>query len=408
MALFRYEAFNLQGQVVTGEISADSQTMAINRLQEGGLTAYDLQETKDKTKKKSKPLFGISRGVSLGDLSVFSRQLGAMINAGIPVTRAISTLSKQTTNQTMAEALEAIAHDVEGGSGLGDAFERHPKVFNELYVSMLRAGELGGILETTLLRLAEQLRRDKQLSDSVKSAMNYPRIIMIFASVVFFAMLIFLVPIFEGMIVEGTEIPGISKVIFNLSASVRGFWYFWLLGAAVFIVLLMAFIKSPTGHRLYENNKLHMPVFGELNLKSVIARFCRTLATLLEGGIPIVQALQSAGPTAGSDVLAAIVDQAAHQIEEGRSIAAPLEQSGVFPPMVTHMIAVGEESGTLPDLLDRVADFYEEDVTLLSRQLAQLLEPFMLIGIGLLVGSMIIAMYIPMFTSIVNSAATGG
>ncbi|MDR1320349.1 MAG: type II secretion system F family protein [Gracilibacteraceae bacterium] len=407
MALFRYEAFNIQGQVVSGEISADTQTAAINRLHEGGLTAYDLQETKDKAKKKSKALFSAQK-VTLGDLSVFSRQLGVMINAGIPVTRAISTLSKQTSNQTMAGALEAIARDVEGGSGLGDAFERHPKIFNELYVSMLRAGELGGILETTLMRLAEQLRRDKQLSDSVNSAMNYPRIIMIFAGVVFLVMLIVMVPIFENMIVEGAEIPAISQFIFAWSSSIRKFWYFWILGTAVLIILVMAFVKSPTGHRLYENNKLHMPVFGEINLKSVIARFCRTLATLLEGGIPIVQALQSAGPTAGSDVLAAVVATAAHQIEEGRSIAAPLEQSGVFPPMVTHMIAVGEESGTLPELLDRVADFYEEDVALLSRQLAQLLEPFMLIGIGVLVGGMIIAMYIPMFSSLVNSANTGG
>jgi type IV pilus assembly protein PilC len=407
MALFRYEAFNIQGQVVSGEISADTQTAALSRLQEGGLTAYDLQETKEKSKKKGKPLFG-GRKVTFGDLSVFSRQLGVMINAGIPVTRAISTLSKQTSNPAMADALDAIARDVESGSGLGDAFERHPKVFNDLYVSMLRAGELGGILETTLMRLAEQLRRDKQLTDSVKSAMNYPKIIMIFASIVFLAMLVALVPIFQGMMVEGAEVPVISAVIFAWSSSIRNFWYFWILGAAVVVILIMAFVKSPTGRRIYENNKLHMPVFGEINLKSVIARFCRTLATLLEGGIPIVQALQSAGPTAGSDVLAAVVVTAAHQIEEGRSIAAPLEQSGVFPPMVTHMIAVGEESGTLPELLDRVADFYEEDVALLSRQLAQLLEPFMLIGIGLLVGSMLIAMYIPMFSSLVNSAATGG
>ncbi|MDR1070700.1 MAG: type II secretion system F family protein, partial [Gracilibacteraceae bacterium] len=293
MALFRYEAFNIQGQVVSGEISADTQTAAINRLHEGGLTAYDLQETKDKAKKKSKALFSAKK-VTLGDLSVFSRQLGVMINAGIPVTRAISTLSKQTSNQTMAEALEAIARDVEGGSGLGDAFERHPKIFNELYVSMLRAGELGGILETTLMRLAEQLRRDKQLSDSLKSAMNYPRIIMIFAGVVFFAMLIFMVPIFQGMVADGAgesaEMPAISLFIFAWSNSIRTFWYFWILGAAVLIILVMAFAKSPTGHRLYENNKLHMPVFGEINLKSVIARFSRTLATLLEGGIPIVQA----------------------------------------------------------------------------------------------------------------------
>jgi type IV pilus assembly protein PilC len=172
---------------------------------------------------------------------------------------------------------------------------------------------------------------------------------------------------------------------------------------AIIVMLVRAFVKSPTGHRLYENHKMTIPVFGQLNLKSVIARFSRTLATLLNGGIPIVQALESAGPTAGSDVLAAVVEQAARRIEEGRSIAVPLEQSGIFPPMVTHMIAVGEESGNLPELLDKVADFYEEDVQMLSRSLAQMLEPFMLIGIGVLVGGMLIAMYIPMFTSVVNA-----
>ncbi|HPO77836.1 MAG TPA: type II secretion system F family protein, partial [Thermoclostridium caenicola] len=218
--------------------------------------------------------------------------------------------------------------------------------------------------------------------------------------VIFVAMLVFMVPTFQGFIPESAEIPGMTQFIFNVSESVRTRWYIWIGVIGVITASIVLFFKSKTGHDLWENVKLKLPILGPIMLKSVIARFTRTLSTLLEGGIPVVQALESAGPTSGSDVLAETVKLATKRIEEGKTIASTLEESEVFPPMVTHMIAVGEESGTLPSLLDKLAEFYEEEVDVTTKSLQSLIQPVLLIFIGVLVGGMLVALYLPMFTSV--------
>jgi type IV pilus assembly protein PilC len=402
MAIYSYECLTKQGQIITGEVSAEASNQAIDKLRSNGLSILELKEVKERA---TSSFLSNEKPVKMGDITLFSRQLASMLGAGIPVTRAINTLGKQAENPTLRKALQKIAVNVEGGMSLTEAFSAYPKIFNKLYLSMLKAGEIGGMLEPTLLRLSDQLQKEKKLKDNVKSAMSYPKMIGIFTIVVFIAMVVFMVPIFQGFIPKTAEIPGITQMIFDVSASIRNQWYIWLGAIVAIVTAIILFMKSKTGHNLWENIKLKIPIFGPIMLKSVIARFTRTLATLLEGGIPVVQALESAGPTSGSDVLADTVKLATKRIEEGKSIASTLEESEVFPPMVTHMIAVGEESGTLPQLLDKVAEFYEEEVDVTTKGLQSLIQPILLIFIGVFVGGMLIALYMPIFTSV---TASGG
>jgi type IV pilus assembly protein PilC len=401
MPIYNYECMNKQGELITGEISAETTAIAAERLRASGYAVLELVEYKEK---KKSSFLSNEKKVKLSDITLFSRQLAAMLSAGIPVTRALFTLSRQAENPTLRNALETISKNVEGGMGLADAFSAFPDIFSKLYVSMLKAGEIGGNLENTLLRLSDQLQKEKQVKDNIKSATSYPKMIGIFTVVIFVAMLVFMVPTFQGFIPESAEIPGMTQFIFNVSESVRTRWYIWIGVIGVITASIVLFFKSKTGHDLWENVKLKLPILGPIMLKSVIARFTRTLSTLLEGGIPVVQALESAGPTSGSDVLAETVKLATKRIEEGKTIASTLEESEVFPPMVTHMIAVGEESGTLPSLLDKLAEFYEEEVDVTTKSLQSLIQPVLLIFIGVLVGGMLVALYLPMFTSVTSSS----
>lgn len=401
MPVFSYECITRQGELITGKISADTTAAAAERLRASGYAILELEEYNEKN--KSSFLFG-EKKVKLSEITLFSRQLAAMLNAGIPVTRALYTLSRQAENPTLKSALETISKNVEGGMNLADAFGAFPNIFSNLYVSMIRAGEVGGTLENTLLRLSEQLHKEKQVKDNIKSATSYPKMIGIFALVIFIAMLVFMVPVFQRFISGNTQIPAITQFIFNLSASIRTKWYVWISVTVAVVSFIVLFFKSRTGHDLWESVKLKLPIIGPILLKSVIARFTRTLSTLLEGGIPVVQALESAGPTSGSDVLAEAVRNAAERIEEGKTIASTLEESGIFPPMVTHMIAVGEESGTLPSLLNKVAEFYEEEVDVTTKNLQSLIQPILLVLIGVLVGGMLVALYLPMFTAVTSAS----
>ena len=394
MASFTYDGMNRQGQNVHGEVVADNSSAAMDKLREAGIIVTDIKEKVISEKKKTG-----GKKVSIQDVAVFSRQMAAMISAGVPVTRALATLAKQTTNPTLAAAIVDISENVESGMPLSDAFALYPKIFDDLFVAMIATGEVGGILEQSLISLANQLQKNKALKDNIKSAVSYPKNIGIFAIILLIAMLAFMVPIFQKMIPAKTELNGLTQFIFNASTSLRTQWYLWILVAVVLIVALRFIIKSKFAHNFWEKNKLHMPLIGDFITKMVIARFCRTLATLLAGGVTAVEALQSAGPTSGSDLIRDAVDNAISDIEEGKSISDSLDKSGLFPPMVTGMIAIGEEAGTLPELLDKVAEFYEEDVETTSRNLGSIIEPIALIGIGGLVGAMLISLYLPIFTA---------
>lgn len=394
MAAFTYDGLNRQGQNVHGEVVADNSGAAIEKLREAGVLVTDINE---KVVKQARRRGG--KKVTLTDTALFSRQLAAMLSAGVPVTRALSTLAKQTTNSTLAAAIDDIAKSVESGGTLADAFAQYPKIFNKLFVSMIETGELGGILEQSLMSLSNQLQKEKNLKENIKSAISYPKNIGIFALFLLIVMLTVMVPIFQGMIPEETELNALTSAIFALSASIRGRWYIWIVGAAIFVTVIILIKRSKPAHRFWENTKLRLPMFGTFITKMCIARFCRTLATLISGGVTAVDALQSAGPTAGSDLIENAVKDAISDIEEGKAISESLDKSGLFPPMVIGMIAIGEEAGTLPELLDKVAEFYEEDVETTSRNLRAMIEPIALIFVGALVGGMLISLYLPIFTA---------
>lgn len=388
---FIYEALNKQGQPVTGKVTAENMAEANEKLRGAGVIATKVEPVKEGVKKKK------GKKVPLADMSMFSRQFAAMLDAGIPVTQALSTLASQTNHQTLASSVRTIAEDVEGGAALSDAFRSQRPVFTDLYCSMVAAGEIGGMLDKTLLAMSNQLHKDKQLKDSIKSATSYPKMVGGMAVVICLAMIIFMVPMFKEMAATVEDINPITQMIYNLSDSIRAYWYYYIVGVVVAIIAIRFLIKSPPVQNLWENNKMKLPLIGELLTKTVLARFCRIFATLLSGGVTAVKALETAGPTSGSRLVSEAVTNAIEQIENGRTIHEALDETKMFPPMLISMIAIGEEAGTLPTMLDKVAEFYEEDVTAISKNLGTTLEPLMMALLGVVVGFLLVALYLPIF-----------
>ena len=397
MGSYQYEAINKSGDTITGKLEAEGQGNVAERLRGMGLMAVEIKEV------KSSQLFSglsLSQKVKLGDLSLFSRQAAAMLNSGIPLTRALFTLSRQVTNPTFGAALSEIARNVEGGVSFSESLRSYPNIFDSLYVNMVSAGESGGNLEATLKRLANQLQKDKELRDNIKSAMFYPLAVLAFAVIILFAMLFFLVPVFVGMFPAGTELPGPTRFIVAVSDLLRGYWYIVIPLIVLMILLFRVYAKSGPGKKRLDRIKFRLPIFGLLVQKTVIASFARTFSTMMATGIPVVQALDAAGRAPGHTMVIEATTEAGERIQEGSNIATPLEESGVFPPMVTHMISVGEETGGVPEMMDKVAEFFEEEVATMTKGLTSLIEPLMLVVIGVLVGGMLIALYLPIFTVI--------
>lgn len=397
MGSYQYEAINKSGEVVTGRLEAEGQEGVLERLRGMGLMPMEVKEVKESSLLGS---LKFASKVKLGDLSLFSRQLAAMINSGIPLTRALHTLSKQVTNKTLGSALGEIARNVEGGVSFSEALKGYPDIFSELYVNMISAGEAGGSLEATLGRLSTQLQKDKELRDNIKSASFYPMAVMAFAVIILLAMLFFLVPIFVGFFPADAELPGPTRIIIAASDGLQNYWYIIFPLFFLVIFAIRSYAKSDTGKRKLDRVKLRLPVFGELIQKSVIASFARTFSTMMSTGVPVVSALEASGNATGNTMVIEATKIAGEKIQEGSTVSAPLEESGVFPPMVTHMISVGEETGDIPDMMDKVADFFEEEVATMTKGLTSLIEPLMLVVIGILVGGMLIALYLPIFTVI--------
>lgn len=395
MAAFTYDGLNKQGQNIRGEVVADNSSQAVNKLREAGIIVTEIKEKGNTEKQKSRK----GGKVTTEDVAVFCRQLAVMLSAGVPITRALTTLAKQTENGKFGLTLETVAKNVESGTPLSDAFAEFPKVFPPLFIAMIAAGETGGIMEQSLVSLAEQMQKEKNLQKNIKSAFSYPKTVGIMAVVILIAMLLFMVPTFKNMMKDGMELNPLSKFIFDASDSLRAEPLKWVLIAGAIVGTIFIIMKSKPAHRFWENVKLTLPIFGSFITKMVVARFCRTFATLLAGGVTAVEAMKSAGPTAGSDKLSAAITRAISEIEEGSPISTALEKSGLFPPMVTGMVAIGEESGALPELLDKVAEFFEEDVENTSRNLRAMIEPLALVFVGVVVGGMLIALYVPMLTA---------
>jgi type IV pilus assembly protein PilC len=398
MDKFKYKAYNSRGVLITGALSARTELEVHRRLRKKGFVVSKIERHIGGIKKQKKSQRG--RKIKKDDLIMFTRQTAVMIGSGIPLTRALFTLSGQIDNPVFADIVRSIAVEVDGGSSFTNALRQHPKIFPPLFIGMVDSGEVSGELQKALERISEQMSKDKAIADNVKSAMTYPVLIFGFSMIVTVALLFFLVPVFEDFFPEDVEVPLITAIVFTVSQLLRFYWYVWIVVAVVLFFVGRWFLRSPFFINLYENHKFKMPIIGSLIYKIVLARFSRTLATMVDVGINVLDAMKSAGPTSGSLLVERAARNAIEEIKEGETIATTLQRSGVFTDLVVQMVSVGEESGQVAGLLDKVATFYEEEVAAAVKGLTSTIEPLMLIFVGLVVGGLLIAMYLPIFTAV--------
>jgi type IV pilus assembly protein PilC len=339
--------------------------------------------------------------VKLKDLAVFSRQFATMINSGLPILRALAILADQTENKLLSETLDQCRADVEQGASLSGAMQKHPKVFNDLYISMVKSGEMGGSLDTTLLKLAAMLEREVHLRGKIKSAMTYPVAVVGLVMLIMAAMLLFVVPQFKGIYEQlGGTLPLPTRVLIGLSDAMKKYWYIILAGFLIGRFFFRRYKKTENGRTQIDRLKLRVPVFGPLFHKTALSRFSSTLSMLLSAGVPILQALDIVSDTVNNKIISRAVIDVQSSVREGESIAKPLAKHAVFPPMVVQMIAVGEETGQVDTMLTKVAQFYDQEVEASVDALTSLIEPLLIAIIGGFVGAAVIALYMPMFNII--------
>ena len=397
MGLYSYEVVDRQGRTITGKMNADHEIAVADNLRKMGLTVLDITEVRESP---LSALFQRKRKVKLADLAMFSRQLQTLLESGIPLTRALQTLSIQTTNRDLSQVLSQIAQSVDSGMSFSDSLMNFPDVFSSMYINMIKSGEVSGNLDEVLKQLSDQLDREKNLRDNIKAATFYPLVVLSFALLVVVAMLVGVVPIFMNYFPEGMELPVITKIVMGISNSLRSYWYLYIIAIIALVYGIRYYLQTPSGSRAWDRIRFKLPVIGPLLYRVVMARFARIMSTLLAGGIPVLQALETAGPAAGSILVAESKNVAGAKIQEGKNLAVPLEESGVFSPMLVQMVAVGEESGDLPELLSRVAGFYEEEVATMAKGLASVIEPLLIIVVGCFVAFIVISLYLPMFNVI--------
>lgn len=340
-------------------------------------------------------------GVSTRDIVIFTRQFATMINSGLPLVQSLDILAEQTENQSLRKVIQEVLYDVESGNTLADALGKHPKVFTELYVNMVAAGEAGGILDTILLRLATFLEKNDALVRKIKGAMIYPAVIFTVAILAVVVLLVFVIPTFQNMFESaGIPLPLPTQLVINMSSFLQGYW--WALGAGVvaLIFLLRQTYQTPAGRLAIDKLLLNLPILGDLQRKAAVARFTRTLGTLVSSGVSILDGLEITAKTAGNRVIHDAVMGSRASIAGGETIAGPLKESGVFPPMVVQMINVGEQTGGLDEMLTKIADFYDEEVDAAVEALLAAMEPIMIVVLGVVVGGMIVSMYLPIFDMI--------
>jgi type IV pilus assembly protein PilC len=396
MAGFAYSAISIDGLETVGEIHAPDLETAREQLRIRGLLANTLRELPASGDEGLRTAF---KKIKPRSMQVFSRQFATMIEAGLNIVAALVILEEQTDDTYLAEVIGELRADVEGGLLLSQAMARHPKVFSELYVSMVQAGEASGMLDNVLDRVADQIEKETKLKRRVKGAMVYPTVVFTFAVLVLCAMLMFIVPIFAKIFTElHGQLPFLTRIVLAASNVLRDRWYiiFPLVGFMVWGAL--RYKKTESGRRKWDQFKLRVPLkIGEVVLKVTMARLLRTLATLVAAGVDIIKALDIAGSTAGNWLVEKALTEARIKVQEGVPIADPLTADPIFPPMVSQMVRIGEETGELEQMLSKIADFYEDEVDSAIQSLTSIIEPLMMIGVGFMVGIIIISMYLPMF-----------
>jgi type IV pilus assembly protein PilC len=396
MSTYVFKAMDVAGVKARGEVEADSKQAVSEQLKARGMIVLEIA---DKHASREIQLSFMQR-VKAQDLAVFSRQLATMISSGMSILRALYVLEEQTESKFLKETLIAVRKDVEAGLSLSDSMARHPKVFNPLFVAMARAGEAGGVLESSLLRVADQLEKDASLRRQIRSAMVYPIMVVVFAVGIMMALVAFLVPVFEGVFKQfGGELPAITKVSVAMSHAVTGYWWALFGGTFLFFIAFVKWKASTWGRPQWDRFRLHVPMkIGAIVQEVAIARWSRTLASLTSAGVPLLLALDIVGQTGGNVAIEDAMASVTESVTRGGTIAAPLANESIFPMMVTHMVGVGEETGALDAMLDKIADFYEDRVDASVKALTSILEPIMIILIGGIVGFIVVSMYMPLFT----------
>ena len=394
MATFAYKAKNWDGKIVSSEMECENKEACISKLREKGYFVINIAEKKG-SGGGGFSLFGGS--VSSQEVSIFARQFATMIGSGVPLVRCLTILQSQAENPYFKKVINQIRTDVEGGATFSKALEKHPKVFNNLFCSLVKAGEIGGILDTILERLADYLESSEALKAKIKGAMTYPIVVFAIAGLVVIALVMFVLPqfkeIFLGM---NIELPWATQFLLSLSDFMVGWWFVVIPGIILVPLLIWKFFQTKTGSRIWDTNILRVPNLGMMMRKVAVAKFTRTLGTLISSGVPILQALEVTSQTAGNCVIAEAVDKTRISIREGESIAEPLKSSGVFPPMVVQMIAVGEETGELDKMLTKIADFYDTEVDTAVKGLTSVIEPLVIVVLGIVIGGIVMAVFMPM------------
>ncbi len=399
MATFAYVGRTRSGAVKKGELSAKTRDEAVDQLRKQSVVVTSLEEKKGGGFDLGK--ISLGSGLTDKDLVVFTRQFGTMINAGLPLVQCLEILSTQSENKVLRETVGEVKTQVEAGSTFSDALRRHPKVFDDLYVNLVHAGEVGGLLDTILTRLAKYIEKAMKLKGQIKSAMIYPSAIMGVAVIVITVLMLFVIPIFAKMFLElsggKVALPGPTQIVIDISNFFIAYWYV-ILGAIVGIVIgIKKYYGTVKGRMVIDKLLLKLPVVGDLIRKASVAKFTRTLGTLLASGVPLLDGMTICAKTSGNKVVEETLINARVSISGGKTIADPLAASGVFPKMVTHMIAVGESTGALDAMLGKIADFYEDEVDQAVASLTALLEPMMMVFLGVVIGFIVIAMYLPIF-----------
>jgi type IV pilus assembly protein PilC len=395
MSTYVFKAMDTAGVKAKGEVDADSKQAVSDQLKSRGLIVLDIAD-KHASREINITFF---ESVKAPELAVFSRQLATMISSGMSILRALYVLEEQTESKMLKETIVAVRKDVEAGLSLSDAMARHPKVFSTLFVAMTQAGEAGGVLEGALLRVADQLEKDASLRRQIKSAMVYPILVVVVAVGIMLALCAFLIPVFINVFKEfGGELPAITKVSVLASEIVTGYYWAMFLVTGAVVFTFIKWKKTSWGRKQWDHFRLHIPMkIGTIVQEVAVARWSRTLASLTSAGVPLLLALDITGRTGGNVAIEEAMDGVIASVKRGGTIAAPLAQAPIFPMMVTHMVGVGEETGALDAMLDKVAEFYEDRVDASVKALTSIMEPIMIIVIGSLVGFIVISMYLPLF-----------
>jgi type IV pilus assembly protein PilC len=403
MSTFAFRAVDVAGIPSRGEVDAESKAQVSEQLRQRGLIVLDVAEKSEAFRLES--IVESFRGVNVRDLAVFSRQFATLIGSGMPMLRALQTLEDQTDNKLIQHAAGEVRQDVEAGSSLAQAMERHPKVFDKLYRSLVRSGESSGQLEEALERIAFQLEKSDALRRQIRSATVYPAFVFCFAAAVLIAVIAFIVPVFVGVfedISESTpgvsaELPALTQITVSVSGAITGYWFIIFPGLAALIFAFLRFKNTDIGRPWWDRLKLRLPAqIGDVVQKIALARWSRTLSGSAAAGVPLLQSIRITGETSGNALVEQAMDEVYESVKNGGSIAAPLQRNDIFPAMVAHMVSVGEETGQLDQMLSKIADFYEAEVDAKVKALTALIEPLMIVFVGGVVGFIVISMYLPM------------